>query len=44
VIVTAPVITKDLIAQHNLTDDEYERIVETSECEPNLIGGYDDSN
>ena len=25
-IVTAPVITKDLIAQHNLTDDEYKKI------------------
>jgi len=24
VIVTAPVITKDLIAQQNLTDDEYD--------------------
>ena len=28
-------ITKDLIAQDNLTDDEYEKIVEISECEPN---------
>lgn len=27
--VTAPAITKDLIVQHNLTDDEYEKIVET---------------
>ena len=24
----SPVITKDLIAQHNLTDDEYKKIVE----------------
>ena len=30
-------MTKDLIAQHNLTGDEYEKIVEISECEPNLI-------
>jgi hypothetical protein len=30
-------ITKDLIAQHNLTDDEYQKIVEISECEPNLM-------
>jgi hypothetical protein len=28
VIVTAPVMSKDLIAQHNLTDDEYKKIVE----------------
>jgi hypothetical protein len=27
VIVTAPVITKDLIAQRDLTDDEYKKIV-----------------
>lgn len=40
----AVAITKDLIAQHNLMDDEYERIVEISECEPNLMGGYNDSN
>jgi hypothetical protein len=25
-----PIITKDLIAQHNLTDDEYRKIVEIS--------------
>jgi hypothetical protein len=31
------VITKDLIAQHNLTDDEYEKIVVISECELNLM-------
>jgi hypothetical protein len=31
------VITKDLVAQHNLTDDEYKKIVEISECEPSLI-------
>jgi hypothetical protein len=31
------IITKDLIAQHNLTDDEYKKIVEISECEPNLM-------
>jgi len=38
VIVTAPVITKDLIAQqHNLTDDEYKKIVEISEYEPHLM-------
>ena len=37
-------ITKDLIAQHHLTEDEYEKIVEISECEPNLMGGHDDSN
>jgi len=30
-------ITKDLIAQLNLTDGEYEKIVEISECEPNLM-------
>ena len=34
---TAPtVITKDLIAQHNLTDDEYKKIVEILGREPNL--------
>ncbi|MDH5253838.1 MAG: hypothetical protein OEW25_10980 [Nitrospira sp.] len=27
-------ITKDLIAQHNLRDDEYKKIVEVSEYEP----------
>jgi hypothetical protein len=37
-------ITKDLIAQHNLTDDEDEKIAEILKCEPNLIWGYDDSN
>ena len=26
-IVTVPVMTKDLITQHNLTDDEYQKIV-----------------
>jgi hypothetical protein len=26
-------MTKDLIAQHNLTDDEYKKIVEISECD-----------
>jgi phosphoribosylformylglycinamidine synthase subunit PurL len=36
VIVTAPVMTKDLIAQHNLTDDEYKKIVEILGREPNL--------
>ncbi len=30
------VITKELIAQHNLTDDEYKRIVEILGREPNL--------
>ena len=34
----AVVITKDLIAQHNLTDDEYWEIVEITGCEPNLTG------
>ncbi len=28
-------ITKDLIAQHNLTDDEYKKIVEILGREPN---------
>jgi hypothetical protein len=28
VSVTAPAMTKDLIAQHNLTDDEYKKIIE----------------
>jgi phosphoribosylformylglycinamidine synthase len=36
VSVTLPVITKDLIAQHNLTDDEYKKIVEILGREPNL--------
>jgi phosphoribosylformylglycinamidine synthase II len=36
VIVTAPAMTKDLIAQHNLTDDEYKKIVEILGREPNL--------
>src|SRR5215467_7300669 len=36
VIVAGPVITKDLIAQHNLTDDEYKKIVEILGREPNL--------
>lgn len=31
--VTAPVITKDLIAQYNLTGDEHQKIVEISECD-----------
>src|SRR5688572_30130203 len=31
-----PIITKDLIAQHNLTDDEYKKIVEILGREPNL--------
>jgi phosphoribosylformylglycinamidine synthase subunit PurL len=31
-----PLITKDLIAQHNLTADEYQKIVETLGREPNL--------
>ena len=30
-------MTKDLIAQHNLTDNEYEKIVEISGCEPNVM-------
>ena len=30
------VITKDLIAQHNLTDDEYKKIVEILGREPNI--------
>ena len=29
-------ITKDLVAQHNLTDDEYKKIVEILWQEPNL--------
>ncbi|MGH9427668.1 MAG: phosphoribosylformylglycinamidine synthase II, partial [Terriglobia bacterium] len=29
-------ITKDLIAQHNLTDEEYKKIVEILGREPNL--------
>jgi phosphoribosylformylglycinamidine synthase len=32
----SPRITKDLIAQHNLTDDEYKKIVEILGREPNL--------
>src|SRR5512147_696118 len=32
----AVMITKDLIAQHNLTDDEYKKIVEVLGREPNL--------
>ena len=31
-----PLITKDLIAQHNLTGDEYKKIIETLGREPNL--------
>lgn len=31
-----PLISKDLIAQHNLTDEEYKRIVEILGREPNL--------
>ena len=34
--VTAPVMTKDLIAQHNLTDDEYKKIIEILGREPNI--------
>jgi phosphoribosylformylglycinamidine synthase len=30
------IITKGLIAQHNLTDDEYKKIVEILGREPNL--------
>ena len=30
------VMTKDLIAQHNLTDDEYKKIVEILGREPNI--------
>jgi len=30
-------MTKDLIAQYNLTDGEYWVIVEISKCEPNLM-------
>ena len=30
-------MTKDLIAQHNLTGDEYEKIVGISECELSLM-------
>jgi hypothetical protein len=33
----AVAITKDLITQHDLTDDKYEKIVEISECESNLM-------
>src|SRR5881398_914402 len=33
---TQHVITKDLIAQHNLTDEEYKKIVEILGREPNL--------
>mgnify|MGYP003693945787 CR=1 FL=1 len=32
----AVVITKDLIAQHNLTDDEYKKIIEILGREPNI--------
>jgi phosphoribosylformylglycinamidine synthase len=35
--VSLQVITKDLIAQHNLTDDEYKKIVEILGREPNCI-------
>jgi len=31
-----PIITKDLIAQHNLTDDEYKKIVDLLGREPNI--------
>ena len=34
--IDAHIITKDLIAQHNLTDDEYKKIVEILGREPNL--------
>ncbi len=30
-------MTKDLIAQHNLTDDEHQKIAEISGCEPSLM-------
>lgn len=33
---SSQVVTQDLIAQHNLTDDEYKRIVEILGREPNL--------
>src|SRR5579885_3665081 len=33
---TDPPITKDLVAQHNLTDEEYRKIVEVLGREPNL--------
>ena len=36
--VTSQVITKDLIAQHNLTDDEYMKIVEILGCKLICIG------
>lgn len=29
-------ITKELITQHGLTDEEYKKIVEILGCEPNL--------
>jgi hypothetical protein len=31
------IITKDLIAQHNLTDDEYKKIVEILRRESKLV-------
>lgn len=31
-------MSRNLIAQHNLTEDEYEKIVEILWCEPNLTG------
>ena len=34
----AGLIAKDLTAQHNLTDDEYQRIVDIFECELICIG------
>ena len=34
----APVMTKVFIAQHNLTDDEYKKIVEILERELMCIG------
>ncbi|MDP3091786.1 MAG: hypothetical protein Q8N04_13985 [Nitrospira sp.] len=33
----ALVITKELIAQHNLTDDEFKKIVEIPGLDPSLI-------
>lgn len=30
-------ITKDLVAQHNLTDDEHKKIVEILGCESKLV-------
>ncbi len=35
-IPSSPLLTKDLLAQHNLTDEEYKKIVEILGREPNL--------